>query len=134
MPSQVAITFKGANLATSTMRLENLSSTITETQVDAFKTSLATYHDTQVSSDNILAKRYFSVSGAGNTDKKAIIAAQDSNGHVHKWMIPGYTGATETDEKGEKVEAAALTAILAAIATITGLTLSPLRSGVIQTL
>ena len=124
------ITFKGSNKATSTMRFEGVADLATLVTLNGV---LSGKSDCAVSRQAYQDSNIIVVDGSGNVDIKAIITAQDSEGHVHKWGLPGYNGATEIDNEGEKVTDAELTDLLSAIETATGLTLAPLRSPVIQT-
>jgi hypothetical protein len=72
----------------------------------------------------------------GNKDRKGLLVCQEPDGTIHKWEIPGIkTTDCEVVEgtKGEQIKPASAATLAAAFATCTGLTLTALRSPVIQT-
>lgn len=69
---------------------------------------------------------------AGHVDTKAIITAQDSDGHIHRWSLPSFDGTSIKTKDGFRMDDTELATIVAAIATATGLTLTALESPVIQ--
>jgi hypothetical protein len=73
------------------------------------------------------------VAGAGNKDDKGYLVLQDEIGHVHKYLIPGYSGATVQDNEGLKMADPDLATIVAAMSTFTGYTFVALRCPVYRT-
>lgn len=102
--------------------------------VTTLRTALATYIEGKASREAFQEIAMISHSGqTGHIDYRAIITAQDSNGKVHQWVLPTYSGDEETDVEGTKIPAATAATIVALYATASGLTLTPLRCPVIRT-
>lgn len=69
---------------------------------------------------------------SGHVDKKGVVTTQDSDGHIHRWSIPSFSGTEIKTKDGYRMDDTELATIVAAIATATGMTLTALESPVIQ--
>jgi len=71
----------------------------------------------------------------GNKDRKGIVTAQEGDGTVHRWELPGIK-VSECEivqgTNGERIKPASATTLVAAFAACTGLTLVALNCPVIQ--
>jgi len=127
------IRFKDSQKNFSAMRIEDTVGTKVKTDVATLKTALSAKSDCDVRGEAYIDETLYSVAGAGALQDKAIITAQDTDGHVHKWALPGYNGTPVQDDDGWVMVDADRDALVTAIATFTGLTLSALRSPYIVT-
>jgi len=127
------IRFKDSQENFSAMRIEDTVGTQVLLGVTTLKTALAAHSGCHVRGEAYIDENLYSVAGSGALQDKAIITAQDSDGHVHKWALPGYSGTPVQDDDGWIMADADRDACITALATFTGLTLSALRSPYIVT-
>lgn len=132
MPLKGVITYKDEKLNFSTMRFKGDSGK-TKADVGTLATVIDGYTACDRRAHGLVDKDYATATGGGNRDVKGIVTVADADGEVHKWAVPGYNGATDTDKEGEHMVDPDLAAIVAAISAFTGESYTVLRSPVIQT-
>lgn len=112
-------------------------SPITTASLDTLADALVAVSDCGLKAEHVIDQaREDEPTYTGNKDRKGLVVAQEPDGTVHKWEVPGIKVAScEIVEgtKGERIKPATATTLVAAIATCTGLTLVALPCPVIQT-
>ena len=110
---------------------------ITKAKMVTLLEAFATHTDcqaVQVSGLDITRKTY-ETPATGLVDRKGILVAQEADGTIHKWALPGILASDcekLPNSDGEKIKAEVAATLIAAIATATGYTLTPCECFVVQ--
>jgi hypothetical protein len=133
-PGMAVMTFTDLFSNRASMKVEKKTGTGTILEMQTLAGALAPFSACTISRRAANNGEFDSAAvGAGNKDDKGYLVLQDEIGHVHKYLIPGYSGATEQDNEGLKMANPDLATIVAAMNAYTGYTFVALRCPVYRT-